>query len=341
MKRLWLLPLAVIVAILPFVAGESYLFSFFILVGTLAIACMGLDLAFGYGGQLSLGHGAFMSIGAYGSAILTTRYGVPPLAAMAAAAVLTAVIATGIGIPILGLLSHFQLAIATLAFGVLVFSYLVVGGEFTGGYSGIFYIPPFSIGGLTFDTELKTYYLVWGFVFLLLILGLNLAGSQSGRAMKALRDDELAAAVMGTNVTRYKIKVFALSAVYSSMAGSLMVHHLKYVTPTLFDVVLSFDLVTMVVLGGKATLVGGIFGAAFLKLLPQFTEFFKDYRLLSNGILLVLLLIFFPGGIMAMVSIVYRRLSERLVRVRGAGRAAGELRKAPQVELSTAVDDDT
>lgn len=340
MKRLWLLPLAIIIALLPLVAGESYLFSFIILVGTLAIANMGLDLAFGYGGQLSLGHGAFMAIGAYTSTILTTRYGVPPLVAMAAAAVLTAVMATGIGIPILGLLSHFQLAIATLAFGVLVFSYLVVGGDFTGGYSGIFYIPPFSIGSLIFDTELKTYYLVWGFVFLLLILGLNLAGSQTGRALKALRDDELAAAVVGANVARYKIKVFALSAVYSSIAGSLMAHHLKYVTPTLFDVVLSFDLVTMVVLGGKGTLVGAIFGAAFLKLLPQFTEFFKDYRLLSNGVLLVVLLIFFPGGIMGMVSIVYRRLSERLMRVRGAGTAAGEVRQPPHARLSASPEDD-
>lgn len=338
-KRLWLVPLAIIIALVPLVAGESFLFSFIILVGILAIASMGLDLAFGYAGQLSLGHGAFVAIGAYSTAILTTRYGTPPLAAMATGAVLASIIAAGIGIPLLGLLSHFQLAIATLAFGAMVYSYLVVGGDFTGGYSGLFNIPPFSIGGWKFDSELQTYYLVWGLAFLLLILGLNLAGSQAGRALRAVRDDELAASVMGTNVTSYKIKIFALSAAYASIGGSLMAHQFKYVTPVLYNLALSFDLITIVVLGGQGTLVGAIFGAAFLKLLPQFTEFFKDYRLLSNGVVLVLLVIFFPGGIMAMISLVHKRLPQRLLRRTGVAARAGEA-KALRADLSPSLEDD-
>ncbi len=312
-NRELLIAFAVIVIVLPWVMQGSSLFGFMVLAGIYAIAAMGVDLVFGYGGQITLGHGAFLAIGAYSSSILTLRYGFPPLLALVVGAVVASIIAFLIGAPVLGLLTHFHLAMATLAFGVLVYNFLVVGGEFTGGFSGIAGVPRFSIGPYNFADDLSYYYLVWGFAFVLLVIGLNIGNSQAGRLLKAIQSDETAAEAAGVDVGAYKLKIFLLSAVYSSIAGGLMAHYMMYVSPTQFDITTSFDLITMSVLGGRGTIIGGVLGAAFLKLLPQFTEFFRDYRLLSNGILITAVLLLMPGGITGLLRTLLRQVEKLVV----------------------------
>ncbi len=316
-NRELLIAFAVIVIVLPWVMQGSSLFGFMVLAGIYAIAAMGVDLVFGYGGQITLGHGAFLAIGAYSSSILTLRYGFPPILALVVGAIVASIIAFLIGAPVLGLLTHFHLAMATLAFGVLVYNFLVVGGEFTGGFSGIAGIPRFSIGPFNFVDDMSYYYLVWGFAFVFLVVGLNIGNSQAGRLLRAIQSDETAAEAAGVDIGAYKLKVFLLSAVYSSVAGSLMAHFMMYVSPTQFDVTTSFDLITMSVLGGRGTIIGGVLGAVFLKLLPQFTEFFRDYRLLSNGILVTAVLLLTPGGITGLLRSLLRQV-EKLVTERTA-----------------------
>ncbi|MCL5959566.1 MAG: branched-chain amino acid ABC transporter permease [Chloroflexi bacterium] len=218
------------------------------------------------------------------------------------------------GYPVLGLLTHFHLAMATLAFGLLVYSFLVVGGEFTGGFSGIPGIPPFSIGPWVMQDEVVFYFWVWFLALALLVVAINIGRSQVGRVLKSIQDDEMAAKAVGISVGSYKLNIFVVSAMYSSVGGSLLAHYISHVSPSQFDMVLSMDLLVMDVLGGKGTLVGGILGAAFLKFLPQLTESFKDYRLLGNGIIVTMVLLFAPGGIVGLLrNLLFSTLTRRAV----------------------------
>ncbi len=318
--RRWL-PLAIlgaIVALVPLPLGESYLFGFVVLVGIFAIAAIGVDLVLGYAGQITLGHAGFMAIGAYTTAVLTVR-GVPSLAAFIAACVLTGVIAYLVGAPLMGVLTHFHVAIATLALGVLIYSFLLVGGDLTGGFTGIQGVPRLSLGGLEVNGDLGYYVVVWVVTLVLYVVARNIGDSQVGRILRAIESDELAAQTSGISVARYKVRVFVLSAVYASIAGSLLAHYMRYVSPTQVDILTSFDLVTMTILGGKGTVLGGILGAAFLKLLPQFTEFFKDYRVLVNGLIVLTVLLFFPRGIVGGIELLATLPRRALSLLRRAG----------------------
>ncbi|HLB11440.1 MAG TPA: branched-chain amino acid ABC transporter permease [Dehalococcoidia bacterium] len=314
--RRWL-PLAilgVILALVPLPLGDSYLFGFVVLVGIFAIAAMGVDLVLGYAGQITLGHAGFMAIGAYTTAVLTVR-GVPSLAAFLAACVVTAVIAYLVGAPLMGVLTHFHVAIATLALGVLVYSFLLVGGDLTGGFTGIQGVPRLSLGGLEVNGDFAHYVVVWAAALSLYVLARNVGDSQVGRILRAIESDEVAAQTSGISVASYKVRVFVLSAIYASIAGSLLAHYMKYISPTQVDILTSFDLVTMTILGGKGTVLGGILGAAFLKLLPQFTEFLKDYRVLVNGSIVLIVLLFFPrgivGGLEALAALLARPMRKK------------------------------
>ncbi len=334
MKNTALLVLfVVVVGVLPWTMRSSSLLGFLVLVGIYAIVAMGVDLVFGYAGQITMANGAFFAIGAYSSGILTLRHGVPPLLALVIGMIVAAIIAYLIGAPLLGMLTHFHLAMATLAFGLLVYNFLVVGGEFTGGFSGLPGVPRFSIGPYTIADQMSYYYLTWVFVIILLIIGLNVGHSQVGRILKAIRTDEIAASAVGINVRAYKLNIFVLSAIFSSVGGSLLAHYSMFVAPTTFDITTSFDLITMSVLGGRGTIIGGVFGATFLKLLPQMTDFFRNYRLLSNGILITLVLLFFPGGISGALNLALRQAG-KIIGSRAPRPPSGALAQPSQLPVN-------
>jgi branched-chain amino acid transport system permease protein len=285
------------VAVFPWIfGGNQYFISLGIFLGLNAITTMGLSLLMGYAGQISLGHAAFLGIGAYSSGILTTRYGLHPLMAFLAGALLSAAVAALVGKPTLRLKGHYM-AVATLGFGEIVFIAFNELSSLTGGPSGLSNIPPLSFGGIAMEGT-PFLYLVWGVAFAVLAFSLNIINSRVGRALRAVHGSELAAKAMGIDAGRCKLNVFVLSAVYASMAGSLYAHFLAFISPNAFSLMSSILLLMMVVIGGSQTLWGAVAGAAILTLLPQYLRSLEDFEVLAYGAILLAGLLFMPQGIL-------------------------------------------
>jgi len=287
--------LAVLLLLTPLEFKNPFTLSILNLIGLFVIVVLGLNLFTGYAGQISLGHAAFFGLGAYGSAILTATCHFPPWPTMLLVAAGVALVALIIGVPTLRLHGHY-LAMATLGFNYVVHIVLVQWDEVTGGPSGLSGIPPLSVGGLNFDTDLKFHYLVWTFALMALTLCLNLVRTGVGRGLAALAQDEVAAACLGVDVRRDKVRVFVLSAVFASVAGSLYAHYFGYVNPDAFSIFKSLDLVIMVVVGGLGSIWGTLFGVSFVMVLPYFLEPLESYFDLIYGLILVLILMFLPQG---------------------------------------------
>jgi branched-chain amino acid transport system permease protein len=170
--------------------------------------------------------------------------------------------------------------------------------QFTGGPDGMSGIPFLSIGGFVFDTSFKRYFLVWFFCLAVLFLSQNIVRSRTGRALRAIHGNEAAAESIGINVAAFKVKIFVLSAVYASLAGSLLVHHLRFVSPQPFDFLASVKLVVMAVIGGLASIWGAIFGAGTTRLLSdQILLSFGHLDIIIYGLILILVMIFTPEGL--------------------------------------------
>jgi len=185
----------------------------------------------------------------------------------------------------------------TLGFGVIVYIFLNEATNLTGGPSGFAGIPKFSIGGWQPSSDRQYFYLVWGVVFLLFVLAQNLVRSQLGRALRAIHTSEAAAAVLGVNVADYKVFVFVLSALYAGIAGVLYAHYVTFISPSVFGFNISVQVVTMVVLGGMASLWGALAGALFLTFLPEWLRALENFDILVYGAILVLGIMFLPGGL--------------------------------------------
>jgi len=267
-----------------------------VLGGINAILALGLSLFLGYAGQISLGHAAFFGIGAYTTAILTTRFSIPTFVAFWASAVTSSIFAYLIGRPILKLKGYF-LALATLGFGEIFLVIIRETPSLTNGVIGIFGIPWFSFGGFSFDTYLKQYYLIWGVLIGLLLFSKNLVRSKMGRAFLAVAVSEDAAASVGMKVPQIKIAVFVVGAAFAGFAGSLFACVMSTANPEAFGLNLSILIVMMVILGGMGNLWGPITGAIFLTWLMDTLGKYQEYSLPIYGVILILLLIFFPEGI--------------------------------------------
>jgi branched-chain amino acid transport system permease protein len=285
-----------ILLLLPLIWSDPHFHHLMVLAGIYAILALGLSLFLGYAGQISLGHAAFFGIGAYTTAILTTRYDFPTLVAFWASALTAAFSAYFIGKPILKLKGYF-LALATLGFGEIFLVVVRESTSLTGGVIGIFNIPWFSIAGFTFDTYLKQYYLAWGVLVGLLLFSKNLVRSKVGRALLAVAVSEDAAASVGINVPQVKTGIFVMSAAFAGFAGSLFACIMSTANPETFNLGFSTLIVMMVILGGMGNLYGPIFGSIFLTWLIDILGKYQEWSLPIYGAILILLLIFFPDGV--------------------------------------------
>jgi len=308
---LWVTALSLALLLFPLVENNPYTLGITNLIAIHAIVVLGLNLFIGYAGQISLGHAAFFGLGAYGSAIATVNFELNPWLAMVLVAAIVALIALIIGVPILRLSGHY-LAMATLGLNFVFHSILLQWDEVTGGPSGFSGIPYLSIGGHEFWDEVSLHYLIWTFAMLALLLCLNLVRSGVGRGLAALAGDETAAAALGVNIRNAKVKVFVLSAILASFAGSLFAHTYAFVSPDSFGIFTSADMVIMVVIGGMGSIWGSLFGAAFITLLPEWMELFETYKDFVHGGILVLVLMFLPQGLITgLIDIFKTRMALR------------------------------
>ena len=283
----------------PFVMGElSYVF-------ILCIASLGLMMLAGYTGQVSLGHAAFVAIGAYAQAWLLGK-GVPLLLSLPLAALISAAAGLLVGVPAIRV-SGLYLAMVTLAFSIIVEQVIGHWSSVTGGFTGLS-VPNAQILGLDLGKPQVFYYFCLALLVVVLLALRNLLRSVIGRAFVGVRDSEAAAYALGIAASRVKVGAFALSAGVTGLAGAALAHHLKYLTPDGFTLLLSLELVLMVVIGGLGSLRGAVLGAMLISLLPSAISRIKPLlpeavakqfglEIFAFGLVLALFVLFEPAGL--------------------------------------------
>ena len=270
------------------------------------LAVLGLDVLMGYTGQVSLGQAGFMAIGAYAAAILATTHDWPPLLATFAAMGLSLVCAFALSL-VTGRLRGHYLALATLTFGLLVDSLTVGLIDLTGGPSGLVGIPSFAIGSFEFDSSEQMYYLALGVAAVVIVLLEGGMRSSFGRSLQAVRTDQLAAAALGVNVPAVKLAALCISSALASLAGSLYAFQFHFLSPEMVSTPRSFEFISMLVLGGEGTLIGGLLGALFLTMLPTMVQSLAVYKTIVSGLLLVGAILLLPEGLFGRMALFVAR----------------------------------
>lgn len=297
---------AAVLIVLPFILPNNYALDIAIRIALAAVAVIGLNLLMGFAGQISIGHAAFVAIGAYGSAIAASQLGWTPLISIPAAAAAAAFVAWLIAKPMLRLKGH-SLTMATLGLGVIVNIVLINEVAWTGGPDGMA-VPPLVVGSFTFQKLTHWYALAAVVLFASIVLSLNLFSSPAGRALRGLHGSEYAARVVGVDVSAFKVRVFIASAVFATVSGSLTAHYIAFISPSLASFAHSVELATMVVLGGMSSTFGAVLGAALLTMLPQLVGGFHGYEAIIFGLVLMLTMMFLPKGLVPSIAL---RLKKR------------------------------
>ena len=286
---------------------DPYTMQILVNIGIGIILALGLNIIVGLTGQLSLGHAAFMSVGAFSGALLTIKTGMPFYLTILLSGLITAAVAAAIGWPILRLTGDY-LAICTLGFAEIV-KVVFLNLEITNKALGLTVPTP--------KTALPMPVTVLIVVCLTIIASAFIQNSRFGRALKAIRDDEIAAESMGINIARYKVQSFAVSAFMAGTGGCLYAHFLGYINPSDFGFLKSIDMLSMIVLGGLGSIPGAVFGASILSAAPEFLRFMSQYRMLVYGALLVFLMVFRPNGLLGGVNFAGLVLRKLGVKPRG------------------------
>lgn len=290
---------------LPFVLKNSFYTDVAIRIAINAILVIGLNLLVGYAGQISIGHAGFYGIGAYGSAVLTTRLGLQPLPSLILSALGASCVAWIVGRAILRLKGHY-LAMATLGLGMIIAIIITNEVAWTGGPDGLS-VGEFAVFGHSLSGEWQWYWVFAGMLIAVIILAQNLVDSPAGRALRALNGSDIAASVAGIHAGTFKLRVFVLSAAAAAVMGSLSAHYMGFITPSVADFSHSVQLITMVLVGGVASIWGSVFGAALLSLLPVLLAPFEGWETLLFGLVLVITVIFLPRGVVPTIAAAWPR----------------------------------
>jgi branched-chain amino acid transport system permease protein len=279
------------VIIVPIFITNQYYIQVLIFICIYIILALSLNLLNGYVGLLSIGHAAFYGIGAYASAKFMLDLNLPFVVAMPAAALIAGLFGYLIAKPTLRL-SGIYMTLATLGFNIIFFLVLQNWMSFTNGPLGIMDIPEPNIFGWQISSRLDYYYLILFLVLITLASMQRLISCRFGRALKSIREDELAAEAMGVHTTRYKIQAFVLAAFFAGLAGSYYAHFIKFISPDSFYIYESFTLLAMLAFGGQGNLIGPVVGAAVLILIPEVFRFLQEYRMfIYGGVLIVMMLV--------------------------------------------------
>jgi branched-chain amino acid transport system permease protein len=303
---LWASGIIVFAFAIPLLFPEQrYIMVLLTTISINVIICSGLDILYGYSGQISMGHAAFYAMGAYGSAILSKTVGLSPWLTIFIVSALTAAFAFVFALPITKLVFMF-LSLVTIALGEVVYqSIVVIFPDYTGGTIGFSGIPKFKIGNFIIRERPHYLILVLGFTVLAVIMKQMLIKSRIGRALVAIRENTTAAGGMGINVRFYKSTAFAVSAFYTALAGALYAHFVGYISPETFNRAASSMFITMILFGGNGTLAGPILGATILNLFSEVIQAFGRYQMFFYGFLIIFVVMFVPQGLMGIIHLIY------------------------------------
>lgn len=300
-------------------AQNEHLMSIITGIALASIGAIGLNILVGYTGQISIGQGAFMAVGGYTAAILSSRYGMPFWFGILAGGCVTALVGTLFGIPSLRI-KGLYLAIATLAAQLIIEWVINHVPWISGGAQSSIYVNNPTVFGFEFNNEFRRYYLIL-FFFLLAFFGAqNLIRSRIGRAFIAVRDRDIAAEIIGVNIFRYKLLAFAVSSFYAGVAGALWTYYLRIANYENFTLVVSIEYLAMIIIGGLGSILGPVLGAIFIKLLPivmdlsvisiarnvfgvsygGVADFLANFQLFIFGALIIAFLIIEPEGLARM-----------------------------------------
>lgn len=264
---------------------DSYIFLNIVIIGINIILAVSLNLITGFTGQFSLGHAAFMSVGAYTSAILTAKLGYPFIVGIIGAALMASIAGIVIGIPTLRLRGDY-LAIATLGFGEII-KILLFNNDYAGGAMGINDIPRYT-----------TWNWLFFFVALTVLIINNFIKSYNGRACISIKEDEVAAESMGVNTTYFKVLVFTIGALFAGIAGALYANYFYFIKPDGFGFMKSIDILVIVVFGGLGSIPGSILGAIILSVISVFLQGIPELRMVVYSVILFLIMVYRPQGLL-------------------------------------------
>ena len=301
---------AALVSVYPLVMPSSYGVGIGITAGAMAAGSVGFVLLLGYAHQLALGQAGFCMIGGYASAILTVRYHWDPVPALLAGVVVSTAIAWIVAVPILKL-RGFVLAMGSLALHLMLIVFAYEMQPLTGGALGTYGVPRFALFGFVLTTDLAYYFVIWGIVLLFVAIGLNIDRSCVGRALKAIAVSEVAAAAVGIDIVRHKVQMFVVAAAMASVSGSLFVHFLRAMDPSVFGFAFSLNLITAVIIGGLMSIWGAAIGATAVTALREGLRGLSlpMWESVIMGALTVIVLLAFPRGIAGFIGKVFARLS--------------------------------
>ncbi len=289
--------LALIAALLlPQFVTNTYFVTMFCLALIYIIIAFGLNFITGMTGQMNLGTAGIYCLGAYTSALLTTKTGISPWLALIAVIAMGFLIGVGLGYPSLRL-EGVYLSLTTIAFGEVVRLLVNNMTGFTGGAQGVRNIPPYTIFGYAITSKVQNYYFILAFVVLFAVITYRVMHSKWGRAFIAIRDNIDAVETCGINTAQIKIIAFTLAAIFGCVAGGLYAHYSTYINASTFTLNLSVSFVVMIMVGGIGNMWGCILGAVIVSMLPEFLRFLGEYYQISYSAVILLCAVFLPSGI--------------------------------------------
>ncbi len=290
--------IALVLAILfPIFFNQQYLINIGINCLMYSVLSISLNLITGYMGITSLGHAGFLGVGAYTAAILSTRYGVGFIGTFIAGTVIAGIFGILLGIPTLRIKGRY-LAIVTLGFCEIMRIIELNWMSLTRGPMGISGIPRMSIFKISLNKPIQKYYVILILLIITIFVVKAIMNSRMGRAISAIRDDEIAANAMGINVIKYKIMCFGISSALAGLAGAYYAHYMGFIDPNAFTFDESILILSMTIMGGMASIPGSIFGASFLSILPEALRAVADYRQIVYGLLLAITMVVKPNGLL-------------------------------------------
>jgi branched-chain amino acid transport system permease protein len=310
---------AILLLTLPMFLKSGYVLHMIISIIIYVPLALSQNLITGFAGMLTMGQAAFYGLGAYTSALLVMRLGAPWPVAFLAAGLVTCISGIVVGFPCLRVGSDY-LTLMTIGFGAIFSAVATNWVPVTRGSMGLPGVPPPSIGSFVFNTPISIYYLYLGVAVACYFFMHRLTRSHIGRALIAIREDEIAASTMGINLAYYKVLAFAFGALWAGFAGSMLAHFLNFVGPQSFTLDESLLHVQIAILGGFGSLPGSVIAAAIMVSLPQIFQDIYQYRMLLNGVLLLMLMAWRPQGLMGTSAMgtpaSFANLRKRLSRVR-------------------------